>query len=203
MDAIKVGGTWVSFVEGLSREDKQDVQDCLLYAELRANSEGIEGFVWLSHYQSTLLTLGFNLQSYIVDRPILVLDIRQVEEYAVEVSGVQSTQRLAQSLGDVFDAMPIRQDALSYLRHPVDNAQTRHYQCVPCEKTQEGHVIVFVCGLALSCQRARARGRTHDVYLNAKGGAFVLNRTIYARHRAQVQEAVHQAAAHMVSVIEI
>lgn len=203
MDAIKVGGTWVSFVEGLSREDKQDVQDCLLYAELRANSEGIEGFVWLSHYQSTLLTLGFNLQSYIVDRPILVLDIRQVDEYAVEVSGVQSTQRLAQSLGDVFDAMPIRQDALSYLRHPVDNAQTRHYQCVPCEKTQEGHVIVFVCGLALSCKRARARGRTHDVYLNAKGGAFVLNRTIYARHRAQVQEAVRQAAAHMVSVIEI
>ena len=203
MDVIKVGATRVSFEAGLLLEDKQDIQDCLLYAELLANSGGAEGFAWLTHYQSTLLTLGFNLQSYIVDRPLLVLDIRQVDEYAVEVSGVQSTQRLAQSLGDVFDAMPIRQDALSYLRHPVDNAQTRHYQCVPCEKTQEGHVIVFVCGLALSCQRARARGRTHDVYLNAKGGAFVLNRTIYARHRAQVYEAIRQAAAHMISVIDI
>ena len=203
MDAIKVGATWVSFVGGLSREDKQDIQDCLLYAELRANRAGSEGFVWLSHYQSTLLSLGFNLQSYIVDRPLLVLDIRQVDEYAVEVSGVHSTQRLAQSLGEVFDAMPISQDALSYLRQPVERAQTLHYQCVPCEKTQEGHVIVFVCGLALSCQRMRSRGRTHDVYLNAKGGAFVLNRMIYARHRAQVQEAVRQAAAHMISVIDI
>ena len=203
MDAIKVGATWVSFVSGRSGEDKQDIQDCLLYAEMRADSGGFEGFAWLSHYQSTLLTLGFNLQSYIVDRPLLVLDIRQVEEYAVEISGVQSTQGLAQSLGEVFDAMPIRQDALNYLRHPVENAQTRHYQCVPCEKTREGHVIVFVCGLALSCQRVRARGRTHDVYLNAKGGAFVLNRTIYARHRAQVYEAIRQAAAHMISVIDI
>ena len=203
MDAIKVGATWVSFVGGLSREDKQDIQDCLLYAELRANSAGSAGFVWLSHYQSTLLSLGFNLQSYIVDRPVLVLDIRQVYEYAVEVSGVRSTQRLAQSLGEVFDAMPISQDARNYLRHPVENAQTLHYQCVPCEKTQEGHVIVFVCGLALSCQRMRSRGRTHDVYLNAKGGAFVLNRAIYARHRAKVQEAVRQAAAHMISVIDI
>lgn len=203
MDAIKVGATWVSFVGGLSREDRQDIQDCLLYAELRANSDANKGFAWLSHYQSTLLTLGFNLQSYIVDRPLLILDIRQVDEYAVEVAGVQSTQRLAQSLGDVFDAMPISQDALSFLRHPVEYAQTRHYQCVPCEKTQEGHVIVFVCGLALSCQKMRTRGRTHDVYLNAKGGAFVLNRTIYAMHRSQVYEAIRQAAAHMVSVIEI
>ena len=203
MDVIKVGATRVSFEAGLLLEDKQDIQDCLLYAELLANSGGAEGFAWLTHYQSTLLTLGFNLQSYIVDRPLLVLDIRQVDEYAVEVSGVQSTQRLAQSLGEVFDAMPIRQDALSYLRHPVENAQTRHYQCVPCETTQEGQIIVFVCGLALSCQRMRSRGRTHDVYLNAKGGAFVFSSTIYARHRTQVREAVRQAAVHMVSVIDI
>lgn len=42
MDVIKVGATRVSFEAGLLLEDKQDIQDCLLYAELLANSGGLK-----------------------------------------------------------------------------------------------------------------------------------------------------------------
>lgn len=76
-----IGGTLVVFVPGMPEGEKQDIQDCLLYAEVFANrGSGKQRWAWLSHYQYALLNLGLTLTSYIVERPLLISNVHQVRE---------------------------------------------------------------------------------------------------------------------------
>ena len=88
MNAKMIGSTLTSFVGEVSEASKQDIQDCLLYAQLYADRRGGAGtWAWPSNYQYALLSLGFSLKAYIIEQPLLISDAHQVRDYKVQVVG--------------------------------------------------------------------------------------------------------------------
>ena len=199
-----IGGTLVVFVPGMPEGEKQDIQDCLLYAEVFANRGGeTGGWAWLSHYQYALLNLGLTLTSYIVERPLLISNVHQVRDYQVQIAGTGNTQPLAEHLGAMFDGLSLERDALSYLMNPPGEARSTRYQCVPCEMTHHGEFLIFVCGLQLTCTSPRANSRLSLVQLNAKGGSFLFEPKVYENRRTEVQQVVGDWAATMIKEVEL
>ncbi len=199
-----IGGTLVVFVPGMPEGEKQDIQDCLLYAEVFANRGGeTGGWAWLSHYQYALLNLGLTLTSYIVERPLLISNVHQVRDYQVQIAGTGNTQPLAEHLGAMFDGLSLERDALSYLMNPPGEARSTRYQCVPCEMTHHGEFLIFVCGLQLTCTSPEANPGLSFVQLNAKGGSFLFEPGVYESQRAEVQQVVGEWAATMIKEVEL
>ena len=57
-DAIVVGGCLLSFADKVRMQDQQDIQDCLLYAELATNDKypgQVSKKVWFDYYQGRCL----------------------------------------------------------------------------------------------------------------------------------------------------
>lgn len=204
MKAHKIGNTVTSFLGDMSEAEKQDIQDCLLYAEIQADKgRGSGPWAWLSNYQHALLKLGFDMESYIVDQPLLISNAHQVRDYKVQVAGVQNSQGLANLLGELFDSLYLERDALGYLTHPPAEALVSNRQCAPCEKTREGVISVFVCGLQLSCRPHEKNPELTFVRLNSKGGSFKFDATVYAALKDEVQTIVRDFASTMIQEFDV
>lgn len=204
MNAKMIGTTMVSFVAGMPEGDKQDVMDCLLYAELMANSLGGErDFSWISRYQYSLMTVGFVQTSHVVNRPLRILVAEQIDAYSVEIRGDETTQSLAQQLAQLLEALNIKRQVVEYLELGVAESRLSTFHCVPCEKTRQGKVAIVVCGMVLTCAPSAANENDRVIELNAKGGGLVFDSAAYAEKREEVQRTVRTFALGMIKDIEI
>ena len=202
MNAKMIGSTLTSFVGEVSEASKQDIQDCLLYAQLYADRGGGAG-TWPSNYQYALLSLGFSLKAYIIEQPLLISDAHQVRDYKVQVAGVGNSERLANLLGVLFDTLHLERDALSYLNEPPITSHATHYQCAPCERTQQGELVVFVCALQLSCTPHDKNPALTFVRLNSKGGSFQFDAAVYAAMKNEVQDVIRDFTNTMIQNVEL
>lgn len=204
MNAKMIGTTVVSFVAGMPEGEKQDVMDCLLYAELIASSFGGErGFSWISRYQYSLMTLGFTLTSHVVNRPLQITVAEQVDDYSIEIRGDETTQALAQLLAQSLEAMNVKGWVTEYLGLGAGESRLSTFHCVPCEKTRQGKIAIVVCGLVLTSAITGANEGGQIIELSAKGGGLVFDRAAYAEKREEVQNTVRKLALGMIKDIEI
>lgn len=203
MTTKKIGSTIVSFVDGMQPQDAQDIQDCLLYAELQANAVGSkEVFDWVSTYQAALLKLGFTLDAYVLDQPVVVTSPHEVLNYAIQIKGIESSQQLAKSVGQLLSMLTLEQQVSKYLYDDVGSGGASGYQCAPCEAITGGKIAVFVCALIVTCDVYGSKVHERTVTVNSKGGAFIFDSTLFASLRAQVQDAVREQAVSMIKDIK-
>lgn len=121
----------------------------------------------------------------------------------MQVAGAQNSQGLANVLGTLFSSLHLERDALSYLTNPPAEALVSNQHCAPGEKTREGEISVFVCGLQLSCKRHEKNPALSVVYLNSKGGSFKFDATVYAALRNEVQTVIRDLALTMIEEIDL
>ena len=198
VNATVVGGCLLSFTQGVSPQDQQDIQDCLLYAELAANEKypgKVSKKIWFDYFQGRLLKAGYSLKTIVPTDPILVTSVRQLLSASYSVMGRLGVERLGQLFEDTFKALRLDEFAWEFFRSNVAKGGSGILKCAPCERLASGEVIVCLLGLRYS-----ATVMESDFFLWSEfdrvleiipdGGVFVFDRRAFENYRKRVHEKI-------------
>lgn len=195
-DAAIVGSTLVALTETLSMEDRQDVMDLLLYAELEANKKYNKDEVaksWMNHYQRTLVKHGCELKSFLNEDPIFVPRTNGLHGVALSLIGSEGSAPLERLARSAIEALKLDTFASEFYQGQASAKNTLVFSMAPCELTPTGEPAVFFCGLKL-ISTVDVTGAWlwkttfRDVSLFPAGGTFIFKREAYAKHRQRLRD---------------
>lgn len=176
-----------AFEPDLTGQDRADIQDMLLDAQLFASH--VYDFQrhwtsWMHYYRNRLSARGLRQKSLILDDSLLISSTEDLMDATFRIIGTAGNERLAELVRRSFQALGVYQAANAYFDHGIDNGRLGSFQIVPCARLDDGQNLLLLCGLHLSVDGFSAGGRRLLFYF--KGGAYVFGSAAYARHRADV-----------------
>lgn len=196
--AAVVGNCLVSFTPQISPQDKQDIQDCLLYAELAASEKYDLGKLpkkWIDHYQGRLLKAGFGLRSVISSEPRKISTPWELQRYSFAITREAGSSRLAQLLCESYEALQLNSFARAFFNEQISTDKAGVFQVAPCEQTSAGEVILFLCGMHYTSTTTLRdflfwTESDYEMVVQAVGGAFTFNRDLFAENRLGVHRKI-------------
>lgn len=193
-----------AFEPDLTGQDRADIQDMLLDAQLFASH--VYDFQrhwtsWMHYYRNRLSARGLRQKSLILDDSLLISSTENLMDATFRIIGTAGHERLAELVRRAFQALGVYQAANAYFDHGLDNGRLGSFQIVPCARVETGHCLVLLCGLHMSVDEYSGGGRRLLFYF--KGGAYVFERSVYTRHRADVARYLNGRASTLISNINI
>jgi hypothetical protein len=211
-DSLILGSNLVSFVPGVPSEDRADIMDILLLAELQASerhSREKRWEAWITAYIQALANSGLRHQGLLSQPPRKITNKAAVSSEAGKLFFGIRPVRLAQEARSALEQMFMSEHAQSYFRHSFDFSSDRSdsFQIVPCEREESGLINIAVCGLNM-LTRPKPRLRPwrpveREMVLTLRGGNFIYQQETYARHREDVKKALQAAGANDLQLISI
>ena len=177
----------VTFELGLEGQDRADIQDMLLDAQLFASH--VYDFErqwtgWMHYYRSRLQSRGLARKSLILDDSLVVSSTEDLIRATFRITGTAGHEQLGALVRRSFDAMGVYRAAHAYFQHGFDQGQFGSFQIVPCARSAPGQSLMLLCGLHLSVDGYSAGGRRLLFYF--KGGGYTFDSKVYAPHREDV-----------------
>jgi|GEM_PF-2020963 hypothetical protein len=197
-DAVVVGGCLVSFVSEVCPQDQQDIQDCLLYAELAANDKypgQVSKKTWFDYYQGRLLKAGFTLRAIVPSEPLRVSNVNQLLSISHTIIGHLGSERLGRLIEDTYRALKLDEFAWNFFRGNIAQGGSGILKCAPCERLDSGDVVVCLYGLRYSTTVFEDdffywSEFDKEVLIIPDGGVFAFNREVFENYRARVHEKI-------------
>ncbi len=198
VNAVVVGGCLVSFAPQVSSQDQEDIQACLLYAELAANEkypDRLSRKDWFDYFQGRLLKAGFTLKTLVPADPVLVASVRQLLSESYTIMGKLGVERLGQLFQDTFKALRLDEFAWDFFRGNVAEGGSGILKCAPCERLTSGEVVVCLLGLRYSASVIESdfflwSEFDRELAIIPGGGVFVFNRGEFENYRKRVHEKI-------------
>ncbi|MVV51409.1 hypothetical protein EJA72_24670 [Pseudomonas sp. PB120] len=197
VDAVVVGGCLLSFADTVQAQDRQDIQDCLLYAELAANDKYpglVSNKMWFDYYQGRLLKAGFTLTAIIPTEPIRVSTVHQLLDISYSTIGRVGSKRMAQLVTQTYRALKLDAFAWDFFQGNIARGGAGILKCAPCERLGSGETVVCLYGLRY---RTHVSGQAFfwdefykEVVIMPDGGVFAFNRDVFERYRERVHEKI-------------
>jgi hypothetical protein len=196
--AVVVGGCLLSFVSEVCSQDQQDVQDCLLYAELAANDkypEKVSKKVWFDYYQGRLLKAGFTLKAIVPSEPLRVSNVNQLLSISHTIIGRLGVERLGRLIEETYGALKLDEFAWNFFRGNIANGGSGILKFAPCERLDSGDVVVCLYGLRYSTTVFEEdfffwSEFDKEVLVIPDGGVFAFNREVFESYRTRVHEKI-------------
>jgi hypothetical protein len=202
MVAVIARNNLVSFVGGISRQDREDVLDSVLYMTQRANrafNVRTEFEAWGRYYAGGLLDLGWRLDlKYAFEPSIPRLYESVVDLIKDQVSAVRHTSVRNMAVRS-FEALNYDQQVLSWFADQVVVSNIASFEIIPCVHDENGDVYMFTLGMNMTITdnlqeflfpvRSRT-GKALVVDFGASG--MTLSRERYATHRAYIKSKLAQ-----------
>ncbi|MGY2340678.1 hypothetical protein ACW9HW_15780 [Pseudomonas sp. SDO5532_S415] len=197
-NAVVVGGCLLSFDSAVNVRDQQDIQDCLLYAELAANDKypgQVSKKVWFDYYQGRLLKAGFTLKTIVPSEPFRVSDVRQLLSVGLTMIGRLGSERLRQIVVDTYRALKLDEFAWEFFRGNVARGGMGILKCAPCERLESGETIICLFGMRYSTTVTEQdfffwSEYDKEVLIIPDGGVYAFNREVFDNYRARVHEKI-------------
>ncbi|MEE4820868.1 hypothetical protein V2K62_24075 [Pseudomonas alliivorans] len=205
-NAVYLGGmpSLVTFLPGLSVQERQDLQDVLLDAQLFAGAHldfEKQWSSWMHYYRSRLRYRGVHPQSLVMDDSLLVSSVEDLRRATFAIRGVGDHQLLGGLVRRSFEAAGIYQAAGAYFQSGSGRSRLGSFQIVPCAQMGNGQVLMLLCGLQLVADAYSAGGRRLLFFF--KGGSYTFDSQTYAAHREDVIRYLGGKSKSMIRAIHI
>jgi hypothetical protein len=213
-DSMLSGSNLVSFSHGVAAQERADILDVLLLAELTASERHDrvqEWEQWVAAYQAVLTLAGLTPQGELAQKPVRVSSEREFRRESAKLVQTIRPRQLAavaeSSLAKMFASEHARVFFSTWFGFSAGRSDS--FQIVPCERGASGKVNIAACGLQM-VTRTRIRlpfigliqnPHSYRMTLTFKGGNFVYEQNRYAPHRARVQR--ETAAKAIESILRI
>jgi hypothetical protein len=211
--SLLIGNNLLCFAPGATAQEKADIQDCLLLAELRTSelhSRGESWERWMDVYQQNLVDGGLVLQDR-TDQQSAVINRRRdfPRKTAALISTVPSPRLVEIASGALADMY-----ASAHAQHFFDSwfsaGRSDTFQVIPCERTATGRVDLLICGLQMN---TRMKPRVslwlpiwpiaYEMTLSLKAAGFLYDAAAYDPLRERVQAELTAMSKHTVARIEL
>lgn len=197
-DAAVVGGCLSSFAPKVDEQDRQDIQDCLLYAELAANDKypgRVSKKDWFDYYQGRLIKAGFSLKTFIASEPVRVSSVAQLLTLSHTVIGQVGYERLGQFVRATYKALELDQFSWEFFRGNVARGGQGILKCAPCERLASGETVVCLFSVRYSTQLTEQdfffwSEFDKEVEIIPSGGVYAFNRQAFDGYRKRVHEKI-------------
>ncbi|MFJ4143467.1 hypothetical protein [Pseudomonas sp. NPDC089734] len=199
---LLMGRHLVTFGEGIESDLKNDILDCLLYAQSSADSlfsRSRDGWRWQEEYQRSILSTGGQPFGRGARGRLKIHDLRDLSRRAA-FTELATSAELKQLLTTSFDALMSSEPARKYFDSWfASSGRSESFQVVPCEAQENGRVNILVCGLQMRTSALRPARYFWQVLggemvVGYSGATFRFRREAYEPARSRVQEALFQKA---------
>ncbi|MFA0996269.1 MULTISPECIES: hypothetical protein [Pseudomonas syringae group] len=189
----------VAFLPGLSSEERTDLQDVLLDAQLFAGEQydfKTQWSSWIHYYRSRLKARGIQQKGVILGDSLVLSSVDDLLQATFKVSNSADRERLGGMVQRAVSAMGVNQAAQIYFQNGLDQGLLGSFQVVPCEKYEPDRTLLLLCSLHLSVDNHAVGSRR--LLFHFKGGSYTFDRTVYAAHRNDVARYLDGKAQSMV-----
>ncbi|RMR10675.1 hypothetical protein ALP17_00331 [Pseudomonas savastanoi] len=177
----------VAFLPGLSSEERTDIQDILLDAQLFAGRQfdfKTQWNSWMHYYRSRLKARGIQQRGLVLGDSLVVSNVDDLLQATFNVSNPADRERVGSLVQRAVKAMGVNQAAESYFQNGFDQGRLGSFQVVPCEKYEHDRILLLLCSLHLSVDERAAGSRR--LLFHFKGGSYTFDSKRYATHRDDV-----------------
>ncbi|MGN2438676.1 hypothetical protein ALQ08_03860 [Pseudomonas syringae pv. delphinii] len=194
----------VAFLPGVSSEERTDLQDVLLDAQLFAGKQfdfKTQWSSWMHYYRSRLKARGMQQKGVILGDSLVVSNVDDLLQATFKVSNSADRERLGGMMQRAFSAMGVNKAAEFYFQNGFDQGRLGSFQVVPCEKYEPNRTLLLLCSLHLSVDDYAPD--TRRLLFHFKGGSYTFDRNIYAAHRDSVARYLDGKAQSMIRAASI
>lgn len=177
------------FAAGLPAQEKQDVSDLLLQADVFASSawdRKVHWQSWLDYHSNRLKKHGCRVRSTLTNPPRFVNSEQELfEPFELTTKGLDDSPLLVDMLIDGLTRSAYLSFCIEFLRHGSGPGHLADFQIVPCVKRADGELSLLVCGL-------QAKGLYDDgrreVVLRLTGVEYSFDPGAYEPYRDEVKQ---------------
>lgn len=192
-NVVIAGSNLISFMAGLSREEKKDLSDLLRYADYFASQTFDRSEFWTSwmEYYRNRLERFSTVRARIVKDPMVITDAEELEQIAPGVNGTIGSASLGRLMQQSLRKVRIDRDARLFFQQGRGSGRLRTFQVVGCEKTPDGRILIMLCALHANAYTevdilGLSERVERDIVLRITGGVYELHRDQYATQRESI-----------------
>ncbi|QXG46909.1 hypothetical protein [Pseudomonas viridiflava] len=193
-DSVLCGNNLVSFGDGIGADLRQDILDCLLYAQFRADDEtsvqrNWRG--WLETYRGSVDDAGAQRTAIIADSTFMIRRLRDLRHEPF-LNGFPSAE-LRELFSYSFDTLMNSGQARAFFNSWFSSGRTESIQVVPCVMGDDGKVSIMLCGLQMTTMTFRRGFFPWDVLngemrVDCAGAAYRFSRELFDPARSRVRD---------------
>ncbi|MEE5171428.1 hypothetical protein V2J76_23710 [Pseudomonas alliivorans] len=192
-ESILHSNSLVSFDEGIDVGLRQDIMDCLLYAQLRADGETsvqCNWRGWLGAYRRSVGDAGAQRTAIIADTTFMIRRLRDLR-HPPFLNGFPSSE-LRELFSRSFDTLMNSGHAKAFFNSWFSSGRSESIQVVPCVMADEGEVSIMLCGLQMTTM-AISKGffpwelLNGEMRVDCAGAAYRFSRELFEPARARIQ----------------
>lgn len=207
-------GSLVSFVEGLGAQNKADVQNSTLLAQLAANKKYdrmTDVINWFQFYTEVLQTVGWNVPNVQNEKytptsssftlSSVIVDILQGVANETELDLVQATTNALKSTS--ADSSPMKIWSGNGFRGSFGN-----FQILPVTQSPEGDVAMVLCAIqcksdAGSCTSLWQSATSQQMEITRSAARYLLNNDVYSQVRDSIIQKLGVNATTFIADLDI
>ena len=179
----------VMFFPEITREYRQDIQDALLFAQLRASQPydfQSQWHSWIERYRQLLQDLGFQSRGLVTGDSEVIGAVEDLDRAMFRITNPQIRNRLGQLVQDTFLRLGVRDRVVAFFQDESPSAvQSGSFQLMPCTLDAGQQVMTLLCSLRLNVDDHSAGSRRLILYF--KGGAYGFEPQRFESRRAEVR----------------
>lgn len=197
---LMVGENLVTFTQGVSPQDRQDMLDLMVCAEMYATDQvdqHVSPSTWLTFYQQKLLMHGCKIMSFVADDTFTAFSIEEVRAFELRVAAKDGDVLFPQMVKQGLVALNLEEKAVRHLAQLSvprrDSPKSVLCNVNPCYTDERNRAFLCICALVLSYEVQVKHGMLTDTYtqyvtLSPNGGRYLFDREVYATHRQQIHD---------------
>lgn len=211
--SVILGSNLVSFLPGITPEERSRVLDCLLYAELHSEKSAdrkSEWHRWIHSYQQALY-VGFKPNSPLNPGEVKVSNKRGFEREAAKIVNAIASKDLAHAAQTALDIMFKSPAAQTFFSDWLNFSYSRsdNFQVIPCRKNSSGRIEIAVCGMQMT---TRTKPRllpgfrwpiSYEMTLSLRGGNFNFDNAKYVSYEAHIEQVLRDSSAEFLEQIAL
>lgn len=213
-DTLIVGSNLVSFLPGISAEERSQILDCLLFAELyraRQYDREKQWERWIDAYLQTLPITGFTSTAGLNAGPVKVGNRNGFQREAGRIVTAIASRDLATAAQTAVDTMFQSPAAQKFFNDWLNFSSSRSdsFQVIPCQKNRSGQIEIAVCGMRMT---TRTKPKTipigvwpftYEMTLLLKGGSFSFDSTTYSINRKRIEQILRETGTEYLEKIPL
>jgi len=190
-DTLLAGNNLVSFEASISSGLRDDILDCLLYAEQSADKKhdrSVHWKLWIEQFQRVIYQKGGRLTGSINPDQVVIEHIRELRYVPYMIAGSATSRELQAVLQRSISTLLDSSHAKTFFNSWFSSGRSESFQVIPCVVSQGGGVNILVCSLQMTT-RAFKPGRVPwevlggDLTIRSSGGSFLLTEESYRPYK--------------------
>lgn len=193
--AILFGDSVLSFGASIDQPLREDILDCLLYAQLSADKKHQKRAAWrpwIEQYQRVIYQNGSPLNGAIDPMNLKIKRLRDLRNLPLASRGTATSPQLRALMNSSLEKLLESEHAKTFFSSWFSAGRSESFQVVPCQIDEAGEVTILVCGLQMTTTAVSHspffwQALSGDMTVRSNGASFRFSTQGYAPYRDKIR----------------